>query len=333
MPVFVSNLGCPGRCVFCNQAAFSTPVEPAGVRPVVERFLAGCARADTRRRVVAFFGGTFTALGPRLLDGYLAETRRLVEDGIVHAAKASTRPDAVDPAVLDRLAGSGFDELEIGVQSFDDRVLDASGRGHTAADAVRASRVVRSAGLRLGIQLMPGLPGEDPASFRRTVGTAASLRPDTARIYPTVVLAGTQLEALYRSGEYTPLSLGEAVKRSLYAMARLEGGGCTILRMGLPQAGGLDVVAGPFHPAFGFLVRSEAYRIMAASAVDMFGPGCRLTVNPKSLCELIGHGRGTVENLTFAYDCDDTVPWGEVRVRAGDKGACIQLKDILEYIL
>lgn len=333
IPVFISNLGCPHRCLFCDQRQFSPPVQPDEIPLVVERFIDGCASGRSRRRILGFFGGSFTGMEPRFLRDYLEVTRGLVDDGHIHAAKASTRPDMVTEEVIDLLWRSGFEELEIGVQSMDDAVLAASARGHTSDDSVRACTLVRTSGMRLGIQLMPGLPGEGIPSFRRTVDEVLRLRPHTARIYPTVVLEGTALENLHRLGDYEPLTLEEAVDRALHAAIRLETQGCTILRMGLPQSPALKVASGPFHPCFGFLVRARAYRFMAARAISILGEGCRLVVNPRDVPELVGYRRGTARELNFSYSFDETIPRGTIRGDAAPESTCIQLQDILEYIL
>lgn len=333
IPVFVSNLGCPHRCIFCDQRQFSPPMKPEEIPALVDSFLAGCRHPDRRRRVLGFFGGSFTGLAPDLLDAYLAVTRDLIDRGRIHAAKASTRPDMVSPEVLDLLRRAGFEELEIGVQSMDDTVLEASMRGHTSGDSTRAAELIRASGMRLGIQLMPGLPREDAAGFRLTVDASLRMNPDTARIYPVVVLRGTKLEDLFMRGEYRPLSLDEALKRALYAKIRLESRGCTILRMGLPQAPGLNVAAGPFHPSFGFLVRAKAYEMMAARAVGTLGQGCIIAVNPRDVPELVGYRRETVQRYGFLYSFQETLPRGTIRANAASESTCIQLQDILEYIL
>jgi histone acetyltransferase (RNA polymerase elongator complex component) len=223
--------------------------------------------------------------------------------------------------------------LEIGVQSMDNAVLEASSRGHSRDDAIRACNLVKESGMNLGVQLMPGLPGEDNLSFENTLKDVVMLHPDNARIYPTVVLAGTDLEKLYLRGNYETLSLDEAVKRSLYAAVMLEKGGCTILRIGLPASPGLKVVAGPYHPSFGFLVRAKGYRIMAQQMVDKLGEGCKLTVHSRDIPELVGYRRGTLKELKFSFSFDDTLPSGYIRAYASRESTCIQLQDILEYIL
>jgi histone acetyltransferase (RNA polymerase elongator complex component) len=264
---------------------------------------------------------------------YLEVTTRLISEQKIHGAKASTRPDMISQAVMKILKNAGFMELELGIQSMDDDVLASAGRGHTASDAFHASALVKSSGMRLGVQIMPGLPGEDARSFLKTVDAVIGLNPDTARIYPAVVLSGTKLEELYLKGEYQPLSLHEAVSRALYASVRLESRGCTILRMGLPSSPQIQVRAGPYHQSFGFLVRSLGYRIMARRMMDILGNECELVVNPSAITELLGFKRNNISGLRFSYSFDATLPRGYIRGRSGRESACIQLQDILEYIL
>ena len=333
IPVFVSNLGCPHRCIFCDQRQNAQAMPPEHVAMHVGEFLSHCRSAGDRQRILAFFGGSFTGIEHALLEDYLDVTRTLMAQGHIHSAKASTRPDMVSVDTLDRLAQAGFNELEIGIQSMDDVVLEASSRGHTRKDAIDACNLVKKSGMRLGVQIMPGLPGEDIKSFKQTVDDVLKLGPDTARIYPTVVLAGTALEEIYLRGEYQPLSLDEAVSRTLYAVIKLENAGSTILRMGLPSSSGLKVIAGPYHASFGFLVRALGYRIMAGRIVSKLGKGCEMKVFSKDIPELVGYRRSTLKDLNFSFSFDDTLPRGYIRAYASRESACIQLQDILEYIL
>lgn len=333
IPVFVSNLGCTHRCIFCDQRQFSLPIPPRDVTSHVDEFISHCRFALDRRRILGFFGGSFTGIERRLFEGYLDLTRGLIAQGRIHGAKASTRPDMVSEETLRRLHETGFEELEIGVQSMDNAVLEASSRGHSRNDSIRACGLVKGSGMKLGVQLMPGLPGEDARSFRQTLDAVVQLHPDTARIYPTVVLSRTKLEELYLNGLYQPLTLDEAVKRALYAVIMLEKAGCTILRMGLPAAPGLKVIAGPYHPSFGYLVRAKGYRIMAEQAIRILGKGCKITVHTRDIPELVGYRRSTLKELNFSFSFDDTLPRDTIGAVAARESTCIQLQDILEYIL
>ncbi|HHO76400.1 MAG TPA: radical SAM protein [Deltaproteobacteria bacterium] len=333
VPIFISNIGCPHRCLFCDQRQFSDPVDPEDVSRIVLDFIASCDRPDKRRRLIAFYGGSFTGINPDLSEKYIVVAQRLLKQGVVHGIKASTRPDMVSGRILSRLKDAGFVELELGAQSMDDKVLDASGRGHGAEHVIRASGLVKASGMKLGIQIMPGLPGEDRESFRRTVDEVVRLNPDCARIYPTVVMRGTGLFKLYEKGGYEPLDIDEAVSRSLYAYIRLTQAGCRILRMGLPPSKGLRIEAGPYHESFGFLVKAKAYRIMTQRLMEHAGSNVQVLVHPKDVSELLGYRRNNIEELCFSYSFDEDLPRGYVQMKGATERGCIQLKDIIEYIL
>jgi histone acetyltransferase (RNA polymerase elongator complex component) len=342
IPVYVSNLGCPHRCVFCDQAQYSKPIPPEGIRDYALRFINGCRTPQERDRVLAFYGGSFTGIEDGLFNSYLNEGSRLIKEGLIHGLKASTRPDMVDEENLAMLKQTGFIELEIGAQSMDDSVLAASSRGHTADYTRKAAKLVKASGLKLGIQIMPGLPGEDKESFIRTVHEVCELKPDTTRIYPTVVVKGTKLESMYIEGIFQPLSIDDAVRMALYAYIRFKIAGAEILRTGVP-VDGLNVVAGPAHPSFGFLVKAHAYKLMVQKALEglnikaSIDSGTKgdvvVNVNPHDLEELIGYKRENIIGFGFRYTVDSSLPRGQIIVRSGKESACFNFEDILNPII
>jgi hypothetical protein len=150
------------------------------------------------------YGGTFTALPGDFAERFTAVADEFRKCGLVTRVRCSTRPDAADSGRLTALRGLGLDMVEIGVQTFEAGVLAASGRGHGPGEIFSACRAVREAGLSLGVQLLPGLPGHTPEMFARDVELAATLVPETARIYPCLVAAGTRLAAMSRPGNTRP---------------------------------------------------------------------------------------------------------------------------------
>ena len=142
--------------------------------------------------------------------------------------------------------------------------------------------MLRALGFQLGFQLMPGLPGDTRNKFERTTEETTRLRPDFARIYPTLVLKGSPLEKEFRIGKFSPLSLEEAVEWSAGSVSRLRGAGIRVIRVGLQATGSIreggDVIAGPFHPAFGELVES---RIALDELAETFKKSCFSTRLPQ----------------------------------------------------
>lgn len=263
IPIFIPHEGCPHCCIFCNQHQISgrgkTPVSAEEVGQIIQTWLEH-ARPRIRQQIqVAFYGGSFTCLPMERQQDLLAAVQPFLRQGLVGEIRLSTRPDCIDERRLELLCRSGVCTVELGVQSCDDHLLALAGRGHTSSETIRAVGLIKAAGLRLGIQLMLGLPGEGFASLRRTVNQVIAFRPDLVRLYPVLVLKGSGLATLYRRGGYRPLSLARAVVLAAFMKKRFDDQGITVVRMGLQPGPELErsLVAGPYHPAFGELVKSR----------------------------------------------------------------------------
>ncbi|CAK8723341.1 Radical SAM core domain-containing protein [Candidatus Electronema halotolerans] len=262
IPVFIHHEGCPHRCLFCNQHRISgwkgSPVSTAEVRQEIQTWLD--RRKNSQAAVqVAFYGGSFTALPCDRQQELLQAAAPFLETGQVQSLRLSTRPDCMDAEQADFLKAHRVATVELGAQSMNDVVLTAARRGHTAAATEQAMVVLKQAGLETGIQLLLGLPGDSRTSLRRTVEQVIALRPDFVRLYPLLVLRGSGLAELHRQGQHQPLSLAKAVLLAAFMKERFEHAGIRTVRMGLQAGPELEdsLLAGPWHPAFGELVKSR----------------------------------------------------------------------------
>jgi histone acetyltransferase (RNA polymerase elongator complex component) len=177
----------------------------------------------------------------------------------VDTVRISTRPDYIDESRIALLQQYSVSIVELGVQSMDQSVLDASFRGHTVSQSEDSVRLLRQRGFTVGIQIMCGLPEDSPCSYMTTVKKVAELAPDFVRIYPTLVISESGLEKLYLEGKYKPLSLLKAVALSSRAKNVFAERGIKVVRMGLQPSEDLEskIVAGPYHPSFGEQVISR----------------------------------------------------------------------------
>ena len=164
----------------------------------------------------------------------------------------------------------------MGAQSLDDKVLAAAGRGHQAAAVTQAVALLKMFNLACGLQLMTGLPAEDWPSLITTGSEVIRLKPDFVRIYPTLIIAGTPLEALYNAGKYVPLTMPAAISRCAYLKLIFAEHNIPVIRVGLQPTEELSVsgtvVAGPYHPAFGELVAAYWFNIMVCRFVESSFP-------------------------------------------------------------
>lgn len=260
IPVFVPHMGCPHDCCFCNQRTISGQTEPpteGDVRRIIDSYKSIMDHYGSVE--IAFYGGSFTAISASQQEMYLKTARDRV--GCDVPFRVSTRPDCIDLPTLELLRKYGVATIELGAQSMRDDVLKASGRGHTVEDTVRASALIKQEGFTLGIQTMLGLPHSDREAELCTAEQVIDLKPELVRIYPTVVLEGTALERMYKEGKYKAMTLEAAVDISAAIIPEYEKNGITVIRTGLQSSDNISedgkITAGPYHPAFGELVRSR----------------------------------------------------------------------------
>ncbi|MBQ7033797.1 MAG: radical SAM protein [Clostridia bacterium] len=269
VPVFIPHLGCPHSCAFCNQKSV-TNVQ-AAPSPESVAFSVGemLSTRGGRTAEIAFFGGSFTGIPRKEQEAYLRAVQPFLKRGEAESIRLSTRPDCIDPETVSFLKAYGVKTVELGAQSMSDRVLRAAGRGHTAEDTKRASALILEGGLRLGLQMMTGLPASTAADEEETARQFVALGAQDARIYPTVVFRDTALFALLESGAYVPPTMEETVERAATCLSVLEAGGVRILRIGLQETEtlGASIAAGAYHPALGELVRARTFRNKLEEAV------------------------------------------------------------------
>lgn len=257
IPIFIPFGGCAHQCVFCDQKGITgSSAMPSldEVRATIETYLSTWKGKGPRE--AAFYGGSFTGLAVETQAGYLKAAGDFLRSGRLSSLRLSTRPDYIDAEIAGFLKSHGVATVELGVQSMVDEVLRLSGRGHTARHTAEAVRALRDEGMEVGLQLMPGLPGDTRDTVMRTVRETIALCPGFVRVYPTVVLEGTPLHRMYLAGDYRPWGLGEMVEVCADAKRLLDAAGVPIVRMGLQQTVELSrsLVAGPFHPSFRQLV-------------------------------------------------------------------------------
>ncbi len=300
IPVFVPHMGCPHQCVFCDQRQISgaqAPVTAAQLRAILDAALSQSGAGAE----LAFYGGSFTAIGEADQVSLLEAAQPYLRAGHLFALRCSTRPDCIDESVIARLRRYGMQTVELGCQSMNDEVLRRSGRGHTALDCEHAIALLKSHGFSVVAQLMTGLPGSSDATDLESAERIAALHPDGVRIYPTVVVEGTPLAAMYQRGIYSPQALESAVNlcARMWELFRYEE--IPVLRVGLNPSESLHnaVLAGPYHPAFGELVLGRMYYNLAKPllAPHRGADTITLCVAPRAVSRMVGQKKTNLRAL------------------------------------
>ncbi len=311
IPVFIPHTGCPHRCIFCNQwrvTGVSALPDRNSVENTIAKYLSKIS-PDIERVELAFFGGSFTGIEQNIQEQYLSWVKPYIEKGIISSIRVSTRPDYINRTTLDLLKRFNVETVELGVQSFSDDVLVASNRGHRAEDSISAIKLLKEYRFRTGIQLLPGLPLDTFEKSIKSAEMAVSLKPDDVRLYPAVVLRDTKLQKLYAAGEFSPMTIEATVELCSIMYGMFYEKGINVIRMGLHPMDIIDgdspIVAGPYHPALGFMIKSRFRRKSLESLFCNWSsknPGvksAKLVIPEKNREEYIGIKK---ENILFIKD-------------------------------
>jgi len=253
LPLFLPQKGCPFKCVYCDQNIITKAAKNDLDRMqfLIDRF---CTSNYSEYKEIAFYGGTFTNLEEKLVNKLFQLAEPYINNKT--AIRISTRPDFIFTEQLQKLKTKGLRTVELGIQSFSDKVLTESSRNYSKAAAQSACRIVSSCDLALGIQLMPGLPGSNAASLKESITSVLELKPEFVRIYPTVVLKNTALEKWFNSGKYLPLTLEKAVEIASEMTEIFQKNKIKVIKSGLhSDIDKQNIIAGPYHESFGELVR------------------------------------------------------------------------------
>ncbi|MFH0769117.1 MAG: tRNA uridine(34) 5-carboxymethylaminomethyl modification radical SAM/GNAT enzyme Elp3 [Chloroflexota bacterium] len=237
--VMTRPMKCPGQCVYCptypDAPQSYTPESPAVIRArkcdydarkqvsLRLRILSEMEHPTDKIELIVM-GGTFLA-SP---EGYqyqfikdcfdalngeesstLEEAKRLNETANHRCTGLciETRPDWCQQEQIDRMLEFGTTRVELGVQTLDDEIYRLVKRGHKVEDVVKATRLLKEHGFKVHYHWMPGLPGSTPEkdlALSRQLFSDSRFRPDGLKLYPTMVVAGTELEKWYRDGRYQP---------------------------------------------------------------------------------------------------------------------------------
>ena len=308
IPIFIPHMGCPFDCIFCNQGQITARGKPESkedIIHIIETHLETIEKKGLQNVEIAFYGGSFTGLPIVIQQEYLGIAKKYKDQGRVNGIRISTRPDYINDEILANLKEYGVDLIELGVQSLDEEVLLKSKRGHTREIVYESSELIKRYGFKLGIQLMIGLPGDSHEKSVKSAIETTVISPDVARIYPTIVIKGTGLEALLEKGEYSPLSLDEAVETAKDMYLILKNAGISVIRMGLKSsdniAEGKAILGSTFHPAFRQLVESLVAREELERQIDANWKAVTFYAKKESLSNMIGNKGSNREYFNMEY--------------------------------
>lgn len=330
IPIFVPHLGCKKCCTFCNQRKISgeqKQVTAEDVKNTIEYYLKNFKSSDNYIEV-AFFGGSFTAIDKNIQEELLTAVQPYIKNKKVNSIRLSTRPDAIDKDILKFLKKNHVKTIELGVQSTNNYILARCKRGHSFEDVKKASKLIKWYGFNLGHQMMVGLPDSSEKDDIQTAKDIIKLRPKMVRIYPVLVIKGTELEEEYNKKDFIPLNVSQAVERSKEIVKLFRKKSIEVIRTGLqntdsissPEKEGSEVIAGPYHPAFGQLVEDAIWYDKITDEIKKINSKVirvEIQANKENINNIIGHKKENIKRLKDTYALIATVKEND-KIRPND---------------
>ncbi|MBN1940970.1 MAG: tRNA uridine(34) 5-carboxymethylaminomethyl modification radical SAM/GNAT enzyme Elp3, partial [Candidatus Diapherotrites archaeon] len=241
---------CPGKCVYCPNSLLPktetpksyTGKEPATMRAIKSGFdakkqILGRLKAlnetghNTEKIELIIMGGTFPSAKyyfqkKFVLDSLnavtgkkaknLAEAKKFAENSEkrVVGITFETRPDICGEKEISRMLEFGGTRVELGVQNVFNGIYKKINRGHTITNVVKATQLLKDSAFKVTYHFMPGLPGsslqKDLEGIKK-IFSKQEFRPDSLKIYPCLVIEGTELYKKWEKGEFKPISTEDAV--------------------------------------------------------------------------------------------------------------------------
>jgi histone acetyltransferase (RNA polymerase elongator complex component) len=333
VPIFLTHLGCHDRCTYCDQG-YITAQNDTDIRRLIQRSL----QNKEGPYEVGLFGGNIFGLSPDVLKrlfGYFDDYQEKIAN-----FRISTKPAPLNKALIDILKEQRVTVVELGIPSFNNNILRSLNRKHTAEDLSLAFYTLKDKGFQVALQFMVGLPDETFNDIRETVANMALLKPYYVRIYPLAVLKETPLCDLYEEKKFIPIEFDEVLERALYIYLNALRRGIKVVKIGLTDNDVLKerIVAGYYHPAFGYLVKSYGFYRAVQAVVERESMKGKVTViiNKKDIPHLLGHKRDNMkgfeeQGLTIAWETGD-IPVGSFTLISGSKQADGNIFDALRSL-
>ena len=249
--IMTEPLPCPGACIYCpgsdsqpgeKVAQSYTGREPAAMRSIhnnYDSYLQVRSRIkdlevighDVDKIELIIMGGTFLSTDIDFQEKFIKgafegviEKRVETLESVMELAETSkrrvvgitieTRPDYCKEKDVDQMLKYGTTRVELGIQTVYDDIYNLVRRGHTSTDSIEAIRIAKDAGLKINAHIMPNLPGstysQDLQLFDELYSNS-DYRPDMLKIYPTLVINGTELYNWWKQGKYSPYSDKELI--------------------------------------------------------------------------------------------------------------------------
>jgi len=333
VPVFLPHLGCQTRCIYCDQDSI-TDVEATDLRMRINQSLIGRKNPVE----VGLYGGNIFGLKPESVQRLFSQFDE--HKSAITSFRISTKPLPLNNEIIAILKKNRVTTIELGIPTFNDRILEFLNRKHTAADLKNAFGLLTGEGFQVALQVMVGLPHETRDDIKDTARNIINLKPSYIRIYPLAFIKGTPLADMHAAGNFPSITLEEAINRTVIIYLSALRHGIKTVKMGLTDNEIIKerIIGGYYHPAFGFLVKSQAFYLAAMKKIheESLKGDVLFFLNNRDISHLLGHRRCNIfrfheVGISISWQVID-IPPGIFKITSENKEALGTIFDALSMV-
>ena len=205
---------CRKRCKFCyfrvytDKTARDVEVYLDALAREVELYSRLPIRTGRQLDFVYFGGGTPSYLSVRQLEQLVARLDTVMPWRTAQEVTFECEPGTLSQAKVESLRRLGVTRISLGVENFNDSILEANGRAHLSAEVFQAYDWIRTAGFpQVNIDLIAGMVGESWENWRDCVRKTIKLAPDSVTIYQMELPFNTTFShSIRQEGRPVPVS-------------------------------------------------------------------------------------------------------------------------------
>lgn len=306
IPFFIPETACPYRCIYCNQSIITSQkkIKNEEVIESLNNFLFRL-KIPKKKFEFSFFGGNFTGLDNKAIKELLdIITKKFENYKNFIGIRFSTHPKFIDKNTINVLKNYKINTVELGIQSFDERILNSLKRNYNLKTIIKSISLLKELKAKICAQLLLGCPSESCFTHILNTYYLKKYSIDYIRLYPLYVIKNTILEKMLKNKEFTPLNIEKITDILCFYIKFCKKFNIKIIRIGLKNDKKLEenIIAGPYHPSIGEIAYSKYFlkRIENIIISNNMVSGT-FYINPKDTSKFLGYNKKNFKKILKKY--------------------------------
>ncbi len=258
-----------------------------------------------------YYAGSLSKVKESDMEKFLEKANEKMKSNNLEKLHISIEPKRATKELLKLLKQYNVVTVELEVKIANNYILKKYKANYELDDIKRASKLIKRSRLNLGYQLMVGFPDSTRIDEQESAKILIKFKPSLVRIYPVLVIEGTELDEAYKNNEYEPLILPQAIDRCKDLIYMFNKKKIKAITVGILDENNLEekqkVIAGPLHKNFPQLVEDSIWYDSIVGKIKKYNnkvKEVRVEVHPTNVDNVIGYENENINKFKDLYLVD-----------------------------